>query len=266
MGATVDAHGVNFAVFSAHAEAIELCLYDDTGTHELARLTLPARSGDVWHGHLAGAAAGLVYGLRAHGPWQPQQGHRFNPHKLLLDPYARETVGRFTWSDLQHGFTGDDAQQRDERDNAAVALKARVVDDAFDWQGDAPPATPWADSVLYEVHVRGFSKLHPGVPEAQRGSYAGLASDAAIAHFERLGISALSLLPVQQFIDEERLVRLGLRNHWGYNTLAYFCPEPRYAMAGHEGRALRDEFATWCAGCTPPASCTTIWPRSPTGS
>ena len=242
LGATVDADGVNFAVFSAHAQAIELCLYDDAGSHERARLALPARSGDVWHGHLTGAAAGLVYGLRAHGPWQPQQGQRFNPHKLLLDPCARETVGRFTWSDLHRGDAERDPALPDERDNAAVALKARVVDDRYDWQGDAAPRTPWADSVLYEVHVRGFSKLHPEVPEAQRGCFAGLASDAAIAHLRRLGVTAVSLLPVQQFIDEERLVRLGLRNHWGYNTLAYFCPEPRYGTAGNDGAALRDEF------------------------
>ena len=243
LGATVAANGVNFAVFSAHAHRIELCLYDDAGTHELARLALPARSGDVWHGHLAGAGAGTVYGLRAHGPWQPQQGQRFNPHKLLLDPYARETVGRFAWSELQRGHAEDDPTRRDERDNAAVALKARVVgDDAFDWGADTPPRTPWRNSVLYELHVRGFTRAHPDVPEAQRGSFAGLASDAAIAHLTKLGITAVNLLPVQQFIDEERLVRIGLRNHWGYNTLAYFCPEPRYGISGSDGHALRDEF------------------------
>jgi len=225
MGATVVAQGVNIAVFSAHATAIELCLYNDDGSEELARLPLEARSGDVWHGHVPGAGAGLVYGLRAHGPWQPQQGHRFDARKLLLDPYAREAVGRFEWSEPD-----------------ATALKARVVHDSFDWQGDAPPATPWSDSVLYEVHVRGFSKLHPGVPEAQRGTFAGLASDAALAHFQRLGITALNLLPVQRFIDEQRLARMGLRNYWGYNTLGFFCPEPRYGMTGNDGRALRDEF------------------------
>jgi glycogen operon protein len=242
LGATVDAEGLNFAVFSAHATAIELCLYDAAGHTELARAPLPARSGDIWHGHLPGAGAGQVYGLRAHGPWQPQHGHRFNPHKLLLDPYARETVGRFEWHDAHRGQAGDDPLSRDERDNGDLALKARVVHDRFDWQGDAAPATAWSDSVLYEVHVRGFSKLHPGVPEAQRGTYAGLASDAALAHLQRLGITAVSLLPVQHFIDEERLVRMGLRNHWGYNTLGFFAVEPRYAAAGAGGRAVRDEF------------------------
>ena len=233
LGATLDAQGVNFAVFSAHATAIELCLYSDDGLTELARLPLPARSGDVWHGRLHDAAGGRVYGLRAHGPWQPQQGHRFNPRKLLLDPYAREIVGRFEWS---QALLDPDA------DNGATALKARVVHDSFDWQADAPPATRWADSVIYELHVRGFSKQHPGVPELQRGSYAGLASDAALAHLQRLGITAVSLLPVQRFIDEQRLVHMGLRNHWGYNTLGFFCLEPRYGMTGADGRALRDEF------------------------
>jgi len=242
LGASVDAEGVNFAVFSAHATAIELCLYDDTGRAETARLMLPTRSGDVWHGHLGGAGAGLVYGLRAHGPWQPKQGQRFNPHKLLLDPYAREMVGQFEWSDVHRGQAGDDPLRMDWRDNGTLALKARVVHDRFDWQGDAPPATAWSDSVLYEVHVRGFSKLHPGVPEAQRGTYAGLASDAALAHLQHLGITAVSLLPVQRILDEERLVRMGLRNHWGYNTLGFFCPEPRYAAAGADGAAARDEF------------------------
>ena len=237
LGATVDARGVNFAVFSAHATALELCLYDARGEQELQRLPL-ARSGDVWHAHLAGAGAGLVYGLRAHGPWAPRQGQRFNPHKLLLDPYAREIVGRFSWDGRHRGDRADDPLQIDTRDNGASALKARVVQDSFDWAGDAPPRTPWADSVLYELHVRGFSKLHAGVPPAQRGTYAGLASDAAIAHLQRLGITAVSLLPVHQFIDEERLVRMGLRNHWGYNSLGFFCPEPRYAS----GPAVRDEF------------------------
>ncbi len=240
LGASVDAEGVNFAVFSAHATAIELCLYDDAGQVETARLMLPARSGEVWHGHLPGAGAGLVYGLRAHGPWQPQQGQRFNPHKLLLDPYARETVGHFEWSDLHRGHGSDDLLCPDARDNGAVALKARVVHDCFDWQGDTPPARAWADAVLYELHVRGFSKLHPGVSEPLRGTYAGLGSDAAVAHLQRLGITAVNLLPVQRFLDEERLVRMGLRNHWGYNTLGFFCVEPRYAAA--QGGAARDEF------------------------
>ena len=235
LGASVDAGGLNFAVFSAHATAIELCLYDAAGEIQIARHGLPGRSGDIWHGRLAGAEAGQVYGLRAHGPWLPDQGHRFNANKLLLDPWAREIVGDFRWDGVHRGD--------DPRDNSRLALKARVVHDSFDWQGDAPPATAWADTVLYELHVRGFTRLHSGVPEALRGTYAGLASDAVVTHLQRLGVTAVSLLPVHQFIDEERLVRLGLRNYWGYNTLGFFCPQPRYASA-RSGQAARDEFRT----------------------
>ncbi|MEO7852960.1 MAG: glycogen debranching protein GlgX [Rubrivivax sp.] len=241
MGPHVVDGGVNFAVFSEHATAIELCLFEADGRTECGRLRLPARSGDVWHGHLAGAQAGLVYGFRAHGAWLPQQGHRFNPHKLLLDPWAREIVGRFDWSDPHFGHQIQHPLQINLQDNGASALKARVVEDRYDWGDDARPATPLRRSVLYELHVRGFTKLHPQVDEAQRGCYAGLASPAALAHLKRLGVTAVSLLPVQHFVDEQRLVALGLRNHWGYNTLGFFCPEPRYAV-NPDGRATRDEF------------------------
>ena len=232
MGAVCDDRGgVNFAVFSAHAQKIELCLYDDSGHIELARLTLPVRTGDVWHGRLPGAQAGLVYGLRAHGPWRPDRGHRFNPNKLLLDPWAREIVGRFDPGGGQHGADLEHPQHMDLRDNGRTALKARVVHDNHDWQGDRPPATPLADSVIYETHVRGFTRRLPGVPEALRGTYAGLASDAALAHFKRLGVTAVSLLPVQQAMDEPRLLAMGLTNYWGYNTLGFFCPDPRHAAS-----------------------------------
>ena len=240
LGAHWDGAGVNFAVFSAHATAIEVCLFDAEGQQELSRLPLAARSGEVWHGRLAGAMPGLVYGLRAHGPWAPEQGHRFNPNKLLLDPCALEIVGRFDWADPHQGAADPFGQQPDPLDNATSALKARVVHDFFDWQGDRPPRIPLADTVLYELHVRGFTKQHPGVPEALRGTYAGLASDAAIEHLLRLGVTAVSLLPVHQFIDELRLGGLGLVNYWGYNSVGYCCPEPRYASA--PGRPARDEF------------------------
>jgi glycogen debranching enzyme GlgX len=220
LGAHWDGHGINFAVFSEHAQGIDLCLFDETGTQQRSCTALPGHTQQVWHGYLPGAQPGLVYGLRAHGPWQPERGHRFNPDQLLLDPYAREIVGRFEW-------------------DGERALKARVVHDGFDWGTDAPPCTPLADTVLYELHVKGFTRLHPGVPEAQRGTYAGLASDAAIAHLKRLGVTAVSLLPVHQAIDEERLVRMGLRNYWGYNTVGFFCPSPALASPG---ASARDEF------------------------
>ncbi|HEY6134275.1 MAG TPA: glycogen debranching protein GlgX [Rubrivivax sp.] len=239
LGASVEPGGVNFAVPSAHAEGIDLCLFDPSGRQETARHALPARSADVWHGFLPGAGAGLVYGLRARGRWAPHEGDRFNPHKLLLDPWAREIVGSFEWGPQHFGFDLGDPGRIDTRDNADTALKARVAQDRFDWQGDRPLHTPLADTVLYELHVRGFTMQHPSVPAAQRGTYAGLASDAAIAHLRRLDVTAVSLLPVQQHLDEQRLVRMGLSNYWGYNTIGFFCVEPRYAA---NPSAARDEF------------------------
>ncbi len=230
--------GVNFAVFSASAQALELCIFDATGVHELQRINFPAHTGDVWHLHLDGASAGLIYGLRAHGLWQPEMGHRFNPSKLLLDPCARDivggNVGSFAWRNEHFAWNS--------RDNAAHALKARVIDDAqeqsFDWGGDQSPCTPLADTVLYELHVKGFTALHEGVPAPLRGTYAGLASAASIAHLKRLGITAVSLLPVHQHLDEQRLAAQGLSNYWGYNTIGFFAVEPRYASS----ESPRDEF------------------------
>jgi glycogen debranching enzyme len=241
LGACWDGRGVNFAVYSGHASAVELCLFDAAGVEQSARLPLPAQSGDVWHGYLPGAVPGLVYGLRAHGPWRPDRGHRFNPNKLLLDPWAREIVGRFDWRDPHFAADPEYPQDMDRRDNGRQALKARVVhDQAFEWRGDKRLFTPLADTLLYEVHVRGFTRRMPGVPEGERGTYAGLASDPAIAHLQRLGVNAVSLLPVHQHLDEQRLVEHGLVNYWGYNTVGFFCPEPRYAATAHP----RDEFRT----------------------
>ncbi|MBL8480958.1 MAG: glycogen debranching protein GlgX [Rhodocyclaceae bacterium] len=240
-GAHRDARGVNFAVFSAHATRIELCLFDAGATQEIARHDL-YRSGDVWHGHLAGAAAGLVYGLRAHGPWRPHEGQRFNPAKLLLDPYARRIAGNFVWSDAELGHDAQNPQQPSACDNAATALKAVVTEPPGGWPDDAAPQIAPADLVLYEVHVRGATMLHPGVPAHLRGTYGGLASPAMIEHLQRLGVNAVNLLPVHQHLDERRLVAGGLSNYWGYNTLGFFCPEPRYAAdpqdAAGEFRAM----------------------------
>ena len=235
---------MNFAVFSAHAQQIDLCIFDAEGRHELSRTPMPGRSHDVFHARLPDAGPGLVYGLRAHGSWRPERGYRFNPHKLLLDPYARDVAGRFTWCDEQFGADPGHPGHMDMRDNAHFALKARVVDDrpgAFDWGDDTPPLIPAEDTVLYEMHVKGFTRLHPGVPEALRGSYAGLASDAAIAHLRRLGITAVSLLPVHLKLSEQRLDNLGLANYWGYNTIGFFCAEPTLA-SGATGLSPRDEF------------------------
>ena len=243
LGATVAEGGVNFAVFSQHATGIDLCLFDADGLAELQRLPLPDRTGDVFHGHLLHAPPGLVYGLRAHGPWRPDRGHRFNPHKLLLDPWAREIVsppGGFDWAAPHNGADPGHPQHPDTRDNAAQAFKARVVGD------EAPPLqrlrhTAGADTLIYELHVRGFTKQMPGVPEPLRGTYAGLGHDAAIRHLQALGVTAVCLLPVQQHLDEAHLAARGLVNHWGYNTLGFFCPEPRYAAATR-GADVREEF------------------------
>src|SRR5690606_31596537 len=197
-----------------------LCLFDDAG-REAARLPLQ-RTEDVWHGLLAGAGAGLSYGYRVDGPRSPATGHRFNPAKLLIDPYARRFAGRFAWSD---DHLDNDA------DNARDTLRAVVDASEFDWQGDAPPATPLEDSLLYEVHVKGATVQHPGVPEGDRGRYRGLAAPAFIEHLRRIGVTALSLLPVHQAIDELPLTERGLVNYWGYNTLGFFAPDVRFAVA-----------------------------------
>jgi glycogen operon protein len=233
LGAQVVPGGVNFAVHAPHASAMELCLYDATGEVEQARLPLKARTGAVWHGLLPGAGAGLVYGLRAHGPWAPEHGDRFSPHKLLLDPWAREIVGRFEHRPEHHASH--------PADNARWALKARVVEDHHDWGDDRPPHHAASDLVVMELHVKGYTMRHPQVPEGLRGTYAGLASAPAIAHLRHLGITAVSLLPVHQHVDEAHLQALGLRNYWGYNTVGYFCPEPGYAAA-RDGAGVRAEF------------------------
>ena len=242
MGAHWDGGGVNIAVFSANAQAIDLCLFDAAGSHETARLRLPGHSGDVWHGRIESALPGLVYGFRAHGPWRPDKGHRFNPTKLLLDPCAREVVGPFAWADEHFAADRGHPKQMDTRDNAAVALKARVTHDTFDWGDDRAPTTRLADTVLYEMHVKGFSQLNTKVPGPLRGTYAGLGHEASIAHLKRLGVTAVSLLPVHQHIDEERLVSIGLVNYWGYNTIAFFAPDPHLSRTPLDAAATRDEF------------------------
>ena len=241
LGSHFDGRGVNFAVFSANATGIELCLFDNEGAHEIGRLPLPQCSTNVWHGYLPQAQPGLVYGLRAHGPWRPDQGHRFDASKLLLDPYARDIVGDFIWSD-EH-FTPDAAHPRHmtTRDNAALALKARVVLDEFDWHGDTLPQVSMLDTVLYECHVKGFSKLQPMVPPELRGSLAALAHPSSIDYFKQLGITTLALLPVHYGLSEERLVKLGLTNYWNYNTIGFFCPDRRY-VSKPATSAPRDEF------------------------
>ena len=241
LGASWDGQGVNFAIFSAHASAMELCLFDDAGRRQTDCQILAGHTGDIWHGYLPDASPGLLYGLRAHGDWQPDDGYYFNPNKLLLDPYAREVVGSFEWCNENFPFDRQNPSWMDSRDNAALALKARVVHDSFNWAGDQPPCVALQDTVLYELHVKAFSKLNPSIPEALRGSFAGLAHDASVAYLKRLGVTSVSLMPVHYALDEERLAGMGLVNYWGYNTLAFFAPSARLA-SGQNGLNPRDEF------------------------
>lgn len=234
LGTEFTGNGTHFAVFSENAEAIELCLFDETGSEETARLELPSREGSVFSGYLPGVRPGQLYGYRAHGPYDPAQGHRFNPNKLLLDPYARELSGRIEWDDALWGYdlaTGDDLSF-DTRDSARFMVKGVVQDPDFDWEGDRAIARPWTDTVIYEAHVRGLTMAHPGVPEELRGTYAGMASDAVIEHLLKLGISAIELLPCHYFLDDRLLLDRGLSNYWGYQSLGFFAPETRFLRKG----------------------------------
>jgi isoamylase len=230
-GATWDGLGVNFAIFSAHATKVELCLFDDTGRNEIERIELPEYTDEVWHGYLPEARPGTVYGYRVHGPYDPANGHRFNPNKLLLDPYAKAIVGSIKWDPSLFGYkleTGDDTTF-DERDSAPFNRKARVIDPAFTWGRDVKPDVPWEKTVFYEAHVKGFTKLHPGVPENLRGTYAGMGHPAATDYIRSLGVTSVELMPVHSFVQDDYLIDKGFANYWGYNTISFFSPARRYA-------------------------------------
>jgi len=231
LGATWDGLGTNFAVFSAHAAKIELCLFDPSGRREIARFELPEWTDEVWHGYLPNARTGLIYGYRAHGPYEPQRGHRFNHHKLLLDPYARRVAGELRMSDALFGYRVNSPRADlsfDRRDSAPGVMKAVVADDNFNWADDRPPAVPWADTVIYEVHVRGLSMLRQELRHNERGTFAALGEPWFIDHLRRLGVTTVELLPVHAFVQDRPLLQRGLRNYWGYNSLGFFAPEPRY--------------------------------------
>jgi glycogen debranching enzyme GlgX len=231
LGASFDGLGVNFAVFSAHADAIELCLFDPAGKREVARLFLPECTDEVWHGYLPNARPGLIYGFRAHGPYQPENGHRFNPNKLLLDPYARRMHGQLRWTDALHGYPVRGRNKDlgfDRRDSAPAMPKAVVAHDFFDWSQDRRPNTPWSKTVIYEAHVKGLTKLLEDVPHHERGTFAALAHPRVIDHLHKLGVTAIELMPIHAFTQDRFLQERGLRNYWGYNTLNFFTPEPGY--------------------------------------
>jgi isoamylase len=238
LGATWDGEGVNFSLFSEHADKVELCLFEQQGRHEIARFPLRWQTDQIWHCYVPEARPGQLYGYRVSGPYEPRQGLRFNPNKLLLDPYAKQLIGQLMWSDALFGYRVGSAREdltMDRRDSAAGMPKCRVIDTAFSWGDDRPPRTPWHDTVIYEAHVKGFTYLHPQVPQRLRGTYAGLASYPVIEHLQRLGITAIELMPVHAFVDDRVLQQRGLRNYWGYNSIGFFAPEMRYSESGTVG-------------------------------
>src|SRR5262249_21758935 len=240
LGAIWDGAGVNFALFSENATAVELCLFDKSGEQtDIIRLT--DRTNHVWHCYLPEARPGQRYGYRVHGPYEPNSGYRFNPSKLLFDPYAKAIDGDLKWDDALFGYAIGDAAgdlSRDGRDSAPFLPKCVVVDDSFDWSGDRLLRTPWERTLIYELHAKGFTQRHPGVPENLRGTYAGLAHPSVIEYLQTLGITAIELLPVHQFIHDRHLLDRGLRNYWGYNSIGYFAPHSLYAADGSTGEQV----------------------------
>ncbi len=236
LGATWDGLGVNFAVFSASADKVELCVFDAAGKREIQRFLLPCFDGEVWHGYLPDAAPGLVYGYRAHGPYEPKSGLRFNHNKLLLDPYARQLIGRLRWTDALFGYRirASHSPQADlsfdRRDSAPAMVKGVVTGGSFNWQDDKRPKTAWSDTIIYELHPKGFTQLLESIPPPERGRLSALSRPAVIAHLQRLGVTAVELMPVQAFLQDRHLVDRKLSNYWGYSTLAFFAPEPSYII------------------------------------
>ncbi len=247
LGATWDGSGVNFALFSEHATGVELCLFEgQDGNREVARIPLTEQTDQVWHIYLPEVRPGQRYGYRVEGPYEPAKGHRFNPAKLLLDPYAKAIDGTIRWSDTLFGYQvgqPDADLSRDERDSAVSIPKSVVIDPAFTWGEDRPLRIPWNETIIYEVHVKGFTARHPDVPKALRGTYAALACPTVIAHLRSLGITAVELLPIHHFVADKHLVEKGLTNYWGYNSIGFFAPDARYGGGGALGQQV-SEFKT----------------------
>jgi glycogen operon protein len=251
LGATWDGAGVNFALFSEHATKVELCLFEAVdATKESLRIPLREHTDQVWHAYLPDVLPDQLYGYRIGGPHEPAKGQRFNANKVVLDPYAKAIGRDLQWDDALFGYTvgaKDTDLSFDERDNAAFAPLASVVDTAFTWGDDRPPRTPWHKTLIYEVHVKGFTHLHPEVPEKLRGTYAGLATEPAVQHLRSLGVTAVELMPVHHHVDDRHLLEKGLSNYWGYNTLAFFAPDLRFASA-HEPRQAGQQFKMMVRG------------------
>jgi isoamylase len=235
LGATWDGLGVNFSLFSANASKVELCLFDQTGTKEIHRIELPEYTDEIWHGYLPDAGPGTVYAYRVHGPYEPDKGHRFNSNKLILDPYAKAHIGQLKWGPELFGYTigaqGDDLTF-DTRDSAPLMPKCVVVDPAFTWARDRRPSIPWDRTIIYELHVKGFTKRNTNIPENLRGTFAGLARQEIIDYIKSLGVTSVELLPIHSFVNDSLLLDKGLTNYWGYNTMGFFAPDPRYFATG----------------------------------
>ncbi|MBA3476365.1 MAG: glycogen debranching protein GlgX [Actinobacteria bacterium] len=242
LGPLWDGEGTNFSLFSEHAAKVELCLFDEQDCE--TRYELTERTAFHWHGYLTGIGPGQRYGYRVHGPWAPEHGHRFNPAKLLIDPYAKSIEGPILWNlgnTLPYVPDGEDSDlERDDEDDAEAIPKSVVIDEFFDWQDDAPPERPWHETVIYEVHTKGFTKLMPGVREELRGTYAGLASEPALAYLTSLGITAVELLPIHHIADERKLAEKGLTNYWGYSSIGYLAPHALYAATGRRGEQVKE--------------------------
>jgi len=239
LGASYAGTGTNFSLFSEVASRVELCLFDDQGNE--SRLDLPERTALCWHGYVPNVYPGQRYGFRVHGPYEPRKGARCNPAKLLLDPYAKAIEGQVEWDPAVFPYRlGREDQTPDRRDNAPFVPKSVVANRWFDWNGDHPPRTPMHNTVIYEVHVKGFTCRHPDIAPELRGTYAGIATPAAIDHFKRLGVTALELMPVHQFVHDHRLIERGLRNYWGYNSIGYFAPHNEYSSSGQRGQQVQE--------------------------
>ncbi len=245
LGATYDGAGTNFSLFSAAATGVELCLFDDQGAEH--RIPLTEVDGDVWHAYLPGIAPGQKYGYRVHGPYDPASGHRCDPSKLLLDPYAKAVSGavdgEVRWNEAVFGYRFDDPASPNTTDSAPFMPVNVVINPFFDWGDDRAPRTPYHETVIYEAHVRGLTMRHPALPEAERGTYAGLAHPAVLEHLTGLGVTAVELMPVHQFVNDSTLVEKGLSNYWGYNTIGFFAPHNRYSSSGSTGQQVQ-EFKT----------------------
>ncbi|RBP67132.1 glycogen operon protein [Brevibacterium sanguinis] len=238
LGATYDGSGTNFALFSEAAEAVELCLFDDDGTE--TRIPVTESDAFVWHCYLPQVEPGQRYGYRVHGPYDPQQGLRCNPSKLLLDPYAKAIAGDIDWDQAMYSYEFGSPETRNDADSASHMMHGVVINPYFDWQGDRAPKTPYYQSVIYEAHVKGLTARHPEVPEEQRGTYAGVAHPAIIGHLQRLGVTAIELMPVHQFVHDDTLLQKCLRNYWGYNTIGFFAPHNDYSATGDVGQQVQE--------------------------